>query len=101
MGARLYNTHKIVERLLQAYPDTRDNDELLYLKTCKAIRPDMANMTFENVILDLKVMGLPKYKSVERARRKIQKDNPDLRASEEVQEMRYEEYKNYKEYALS
>lgn len=101
MGARLYDTHKIVERLLNDYPDTRNSDDLLYLIACKDICPSMANMPFENVILNINKLGLPKYKSVERTRRKIQAEKPELRATKEVEDKKYENWKEYREYALT
>lgn len=101
MGARLYNTEKLVEKLLTTYPNTRDSDALLYLVVCKAIRPELAKLPLERVLLERDTLGLPKYASVERARRKIQANNPELKGTEKVTEGRYEEWKEYREYALS
>lgn len=86
--------------MLQQFPDTRNSDELLYLVVCKAICPRSAHITFEKMTLEREAMGLPKFITVDRARRKIQAANPDLRASKDVEDKRFENYKAYKEYAL-
>lgn len=101
MGARLYDTHKLVEELLYQFPDTRNSDALLYLVVCKSVRPDTGKLPFERVLLEREALGLPNYASVERARRKVQADNPELRANEEVTDERYKNYKEFKEYALT
>lgn len=100
MGARLYNTEKIVEEMLYKYPDTRSSDDLLYLTVCKHVSPNLAKMTLENALLQRNNFDLPNYKSVERSRRKLQAKNPELRANEKVEDMRYENWKEYREYAL-
>lgn len=101
MGARLFDTHKLVEELLYQYPDTRNSDALLYLIVCKAIRPESAKLPLERVLLEREALGLPKYASVERSRRKVQAEHEELRATEKVTDARYENYKEYKDYALS
>lgn len=101
MGARLYDTQKVVEQLLIQYPATRNSDDLLYLMACKKVYPAMESMSFQNVILNINNMGLPKYKSVERARRKIQAEREELRANKEVEDKKYENWKEYREYALT
>lgn len=101
MGVRLYDTHKVVEEMLYNYPDTRNSDALLYLIVCKTIRPESAKMPLERVLLEREELGLPKYASVGRARRKLQAEHEELRATEKVIDGRYENYKEYKEYALT
>lgn len=101
MGARLYDTHKLVEELLYQFPDTRNSDELLYLIVCKAVCKGADKLPLERVLLERSNLGLPNYASVERARRKIQRENPELRADEAVEDKRYEEFKEYKEYVTT
>lgn len=100
MGARLYDTQKIVEEMLYNYPDTRNSDALLYLIVCKTIRPEAVKMPLERVLLEREELGLPKYDSVGRIRRKLQSDHEELRATEKVTDGRYENWKEYREYAL-
>ena len=99
MGARLYSTEKLVEEMLYQYPDTRNSDALLYLIVCKAVRPESAKLPLEKVLLNREDLGLPSFKTVERNRRMLQRLNPELRASEKVEDARYENWKEYREYA--
>lgn len=100
MRARLYSIQKLVEELLYQFPDTRNSDALLYLMVCKAIKPNSDKLPLEKILLERENLGLPKYASVGRARRKLQEYNSELRATENVIDGRYEEYKEYKKYAL-
>lgn len=101
MGARLYDTERVVEELLTTYPDTRDNDPLLYLMVCKLHSPHIAKLPLERVLLERKELGIPSYTSVGRARRKLQSEREELRATSEVIDGRYENWKEFREYALS
>lgn len=100
MGVRIHDVHKTVEEVLIQYPDTRNSDDLLYLMVCKCKSPSYAKLPLERALLERKNYGIPTYASVDRARRKVQAENPELRGSDSVTDARYENYKEYKEYAL-
>jgi len=66
--------------LLMQYPEAKDDDNLLlsyYLQTYKA--DDLNHDSLTGLIVIEKIATL--FKSVERARRKLQAKNPDLRGS--------------------
>jgi len=81
-----------VKEILEYYPETRENDNLLYVKYIKEYH--YVDFT-ENVFINYEEYGLPSFKSVERARRKIQNEEGTYKASEKVEEERREAEKNY------
>ena len=70
----------LVEKLLQEFPLTRDNDNLLLLKVWaeqdNTLRMDKLFSDFSVGMIAGKYM---KFESVSRARRKVQEENPGLR----------------------
>lgn len=95
----IHDTHKTVERILEAYPSTRNSDAVLYVQLCQITNERACRMPFEEVMLNRKAYGLPNFESVGRARRKIQAEKPWLRADKEVEDERYENWKLAREYA--
>lgn len=66
--------------LLMRYPEAKDDDNILlsyYLQTYKS--NDLAHTDLTGLIVAEKIATL--FKSIERARRKLQAKNPDLRGS--------------------
>lgn len=96
----LTKLHFIVGEMLVKFPETRDSDALLYVKICESINPIACNMPFAKVLLNRKDYGFPNYESVGRIRRKLQEHNPLLRADATVEDGRYENWKEYRAYAL-
>ena len=83
-----------VKEILEFYPETRDNDNLLYVTYIKEYHyVDFTKETFINY----EQYGLPSFKSVERARREIQNKQNMYKASEKIEENRKEAEKTYKE----
>lgn len=101
MRVQLHRVDKLVEETLRTYPDTRNSDALLYLVVCKTLVPNSTQMTLERVMLQRNELGLPNYETVGRCRRRIQAKNEELRADSKVTDVRYENYKEYRDYALS
>lgn len=97
---KINTVHEMAEKMLFDFPSARNSDADLYLLICRDINPDIENLPFAVVLKNYKQLGIPKLESVGRARRKIQHDNPDLRATEEVTDGRYEKFKEFKDYAL-
>ena len=86
----------IVYELLKEKPITRTDDQLLYIAYWSKTRPDVSFIDF---FKNYKHYKAKSYKSLERARRKVQAKYPEL-AEPYVQEKRYELEKEYEEYAL-
>lgn len=99
---RLQNTQKLVEELLKAKPETRSNDNILFLEVIKKIGTengiDVSRMSVTELFTSMHSYGFPQMESVRRARQKLQASFPELRPSDEVllrREMNEEEYKAY------
>jgi hypothetical protein len=99
MMQRFKNVSNIVMEVLQEVPETRSCDNMLYFKVCEKVNPMYTNFPFCQIMQNIQRYGFPSYKSVERARRKIQSKFPELAGSEEVEAMRALEEERYREYA--
>lgn len=97
---RIHNISEIVKSILTNYPDTRNSDVLLYVKVCKTMNPDIADMSFETAMLRREDLGIANFETVRRSRQKIQSENEHLRACEKVMDARYENWKVMREYAM-
>lgn len=91
----------MVREALENNPQTRNSDVSLYLVICNQINPKACEMSFRQAWVHRDELGLPKFETVSRCRRKEQERNPLLRASKDVEDARYENYKTVKEYAIS
>ena len=81
-----------VRELLEYNPATRENDNLLYVTYLKEYHYiDFTEVTFINY----EQYGLPSFKSIERARRKIQNEQNQYKASEQIEKKRKEAEKSY------
>lgn len=88
------NAEKIVEDILEKEPMTRTSDNILFVRYYQLLRPPVDFMTyFES---PEKYRGYS-YKSLERARRKVQARRPELKTST-VAEYRFDQEQVYLEY---
>lgn len=93
------NTTALVKKILEEVPETRSNDMLLYYRVCAAKNSISLGLPFGTVIMSLKDYNLPSFKSVERSRRKVQEEYPELAANKDVEQFRKEQEQKYKQYA--
>lgn len=96
---KIKETHNLVKQILEKVPQTRNSDMLLYYHVCLEIDRTVLKMPFWMVLLDLKSYGLPPIASVGRARRKLQRECPELRADDKVKDKRTENEEIIKDYA--
>ena len=92
-------TQKLVQEILEKVPATRNSDMLLYYHICLELDRTVLKLPFWLVLLDLKSFGLPPIASVGRARRKLQRAFPELKADPKVKEKRTENEEIIKNYA--
>lgn len=92
-------TQDIVKTILINYPETRNSDNLLYTKVCAALNPDTEYLTFSEVMLGMKELGIPCFETVGRTRRKLQAKFPELSASADVRRFRRDREEGFREYA--
>ncbi len=84
--------------ILINHPEARDSDETLYIMYCDSINPTFCNLSRREFAQQRAFLGLPTIESVGRARRKLQETKPELRASKDATDKRYEEWKEVREY---
>lgn len=96
---KIKETHSLVKQILEKVPQTRNSDMLLYYHVCLEIDKTVLKLPFWLVLLDLKGHGLPPIASVGRARRKLQRECPELRADPKVKDQRTENKEIVKGYA--
>ena len=83
-----------VKEILENYPNTRENDNLLYVTYIEEYHYiEFSKEKFINYA----EYGLPSFKSVERARRRIQNEQCSYKASEDTENNRTEAEKTYRQ----
>lgn len=78
-------TSGIVRAVLEQHPETRNSDNLLYIKVIESIDSDLIYKPMQDVLLHAKAYGIPPFESVRRTRQKLQADFPELRAKKEIE----------------
>lgn len=96
--AKLQTIENIVLELLETYPSTRKDDYILMYFVCQKMCKKALSYPFGSALLDHQELKLPNWKSIERARRKIQRKRPDL-VDDKTAIIRCEEEQAYIEYA--
>lgn len=95
----IYKVHDIVQDILEDVPKTRDDNDALYLEYIMRTNPSASKTDIYEFFTHRAKYGLAKIETVSRCRRKIQKNNPMLRASKKAEDARYEHWKEVREYA--
>ena len=93
----LYKVEDLVKEILENIPETRDDDYYLIYEVEKRLEPELLNRTYREYLLSTKTIS---FKTIERARRKVQSKYPELQASKKVQEARLEYENAYTEYGI-
>lgn len=92
----------IVRAVLQDEPETRQNDDTLFFLVCKHIMAaqglSVYRLTFAQAFQG-NGCGLPKYESVVRLRRMVQRDHPELQPQKTVKDNRAKREADFAEYA--
>lgn len=96
---RLKRVEQIVRKVLEEYPETRDDDFVLLTHVYYMFNPEIIGSSFNLVMLGHKEYGLPPFESVTRCRRKLQAKCKELMSSRQIEEARKREEEVYKEYA--
>lgn len=99
MKSKLYKIEDVVRDILTNDAHAREDDYYLMYKVIEKTARENLYKPYGAVLLDSKNRGYS-FKSVERARRKVQEKYPDLKPSEKVQEQRLEYENMYVEYAI-
>ena len=98
--ARLKKLEQSVRRVLALYPDARGDDFVLVYRVYQGIKFDAGSTYFNDLMTKHRMYNLPSFESITRARRKLQAENPELRADTVAQAIRSIAQDEYKQYAL-
>ena len=100
----LKTTTALVKSILEQHEQTRNSDNLLYLKVLEILGKqkgiDINSMPLPYYLANMKGMGFPPFESVRRSRQKVQEHHPDLAACDAVTEARLLNETVYREYAM-
>lgn len=99
----LHTTTELVKGILQEYPNTRNSDNLLYLKVCEQIGNEhginINKMSMPFFLMNLKEYNMPAFETVRRTRQKLQATYPELSAKADVEAQRMLNEEDFREYA--
>ena len=90
--AKLFNTEKLVKIALTKNVKARDNDHILYGQVLLDLGFDL-NISLKEFLRGNYQQEIPSFKSVERARRKLQELHKELQGTQK--ENRYNETSEY------
>jgi hypothetical protein len=88
------NAEKVVEDILEKEPITRTSDNILFIRYYQLLNPPTDFLTYFKSPEKFKGFS---YKTIERARRKIQARRPELK-DRKIAELRYDQEQVYFEY---
>lgn len=94
-------TSDIVKFIMQTNPQTRNCKDYLVRCVHAYINKDCLGMTYEQVMMNRKNLGLPPYGSITRSMRRLQRVYPELRPNAEVEAWREVNEGIVKDYARS
>ena len=94
-------TERIVKKILIKDKKARNSDNYLYIKVIKYLNNGAEERPFNEVMINLKKMGLPCYETVSRTRRRIQAEHPELWSDATIKRYREEAEKDFEDYSRS
>lgn len=99
----LTTTSELVKNILEKYPETRNSDNILYIKVCSTIGQengiDINKISMPYLLMNLKELKMPVFETVRRTRQKIQAEFPHLSADADVEAQRMLNEETYRQYA--
>ena len=107
MGRRfnLVNVTDLVKSILKVDQKARNSDSFLYLRVLRHIAEEngtnIDGVPIITFLLELQGKSFPTFEAVRRARQKLQREYPELSASEEVKAYRAENEAEVRAYARS
>ena len=94
---KIKNLEKEIVNILIMYPDTRDDDYLLFYRLCLSKNIDVTEISVSDFLQHRKTLGFPNWETVGRVRRKLQEKYASLRS--EKYKYKQSRQKAFKEYA--
>ena len=93
----IFTLENVVYTVLYKNELTRKDDFILVLEVIREYCPSLIEMKVKDIMVEHKELGLPSFESITRARRKIQKEHPEL-VDKDAEKTRKELQKKYKKY---
>lgn len=95
----LKSVSEIVKSVLSCIPETRNDDDLLYMHVINIQHKGIIGMTVVEFLTNRKEWGVSGFETVRRSRQKIQAEYPELSASTSCTEARKELEGEFREFA--
>lgn len=99
----LMDVSKLVEITLINEPQTRNSDNLLYLRILAVFAEDkginLKNISVANFLENSKKMGFPNFETVRRTRQKVQAENEHLKGDRKVRKERKKNEATFRDFA--
>lgn len=84
-----------VEYILEKYPQTRSDDDLLILYVYGIFYGITKADSFSDIMRNRKARKYPSFETIRRCRQKITESNPKLRGTKDTEKARLNEQKKY------
>ncbi len=101
----LQDTTAIVQKLLIEKPATRNSDGILYVKVLEYISKQLGMVfpfqqyTVESIFASTLTLPVPPFETVRRSRQKLQRQYPELAATERIRRKRADKEAAFRAYA--
>lgn len=100
----LITVQQIVEDVLETFPETRNNDNILFCKVYGLIAKqkgiEIESMSVMYFFSRMKENGFPSTETIRRTRQKVQAEREDLRADSYIEAQRIVNEEDFKRYAI-
>lgn len=92
-----FTLENVVYTVLSRSKESRKDDFILVLEVIREYCPPLIDMKIKDILMEHKELGLPSFESITRARRKVQKEYPELidYDTKKRREQLKKEFKNY------
>ena len=91
---------RYVEKALRERPETRGDDNLLYIDVLRQIDPALVNVNFLITFKYARQNKLPAYETLSRISRNLRGKHPELQPSEEIKKAKEEHQMDMFAYAM-
>jgi len=88
-----------VKEILENSKEARNSDRILYYLLLQRVDESMLDVSVKEFLLYAD--HVPNFESVRRSRQKVQEKYPELRASDKVQDYKYEREKEFMDFAVT
>ena len=88
-----------MEKPKDNHPDSRMSDFVLYARYIQENNEELRNVGLIYALMEASALNMPNFESITRIRRKIQRQQPELKPPKKTQALREDREKMFREYA--